>query len=284
MKNNILDNLNPENLLSIRQYIGSPKGNLLIYGPLATQKYIVDYISQEILNTNQESKKLQNILKISVAEKTSIGIEQIRQINSFLKLKSLNGSDIRLIEIQSAEKMTIEAQNSFLKISEDLPKKVHILTGTSNISMLLPTVLSRLNKLIITPFNLEDFTTKLKELSVNDNYRMLFSIYGGHISEYQLVHQSQTSTEIKSFIKLTTAQKLSEVNKISRSKKEFNVFLSNLVQISDYIYKEYLQSGQSHKAQLWLRICKSSIRAITELQHNANSKLVATKLVLDFNQ
>ena len=73
-------------------------------------------------------------------EKTTITIEQVRQMITRLELKQTK--DIFII-IRPAEKMQTEAANAFLKSLEEPKEYVHYLLITSEPSVLLPTILSR---------------------------------------------------------------------------------------------------------------------------------------------
>lgn len=73
-------------------------------------------------------------------EKTTITIEQIRDLQGRLRLKQ--NQDL-FVMIRPAEKMQVEAANAFLKTLEEPQGKVHFVLITSKPSALLATVLSR---------------------------------------------------------------------------------------------------------------------------------------------
>lgn len=73
-------------------------------------------------------------------EKTTITIEQIRELQGRLGLKQ---SQDLFVVIRPAEKMQVEAANAFLKTLEEPQGKVHFVLITSKPSALLATVLSR---------------------------------------------------------------------------------------------------------------------------------------------
>jgi len=72
----------------------------------------------------------------------SIGIDQVRALKSKLALKPYQ-SLIKIALICQAEKLTVAAQNSFLKTLEEPPARSLIILETSNPNLLLPTVASR---------------------------------------------------------------------------------------------------------------------------------------------
>lgn len=72
----------------------------------------------------------------------SIGIENIRMLQKNLYLAPVKGHT-KVILIRSAQNLTIEAQNALLKVLEEPPAFTTIILSTSNVDMLLPTILSR---------------------------------------------------------------------------------------------------------------------------------------------
>jgi replication-associated recombination protein RarA len=82
-----------------------------------------------------------NVLYLSSDK--SITIDNIRSIRSFIKLRPNINTTNRLILIDDADKMTIEAQNALLKILEEPPEGTMILISTTSSNLLKPTVISR---------------------------------------------------------------------------------------------------------------------------------------------
>jgi len=76
-------------------------------------------------------------------EKVSISVDDIRiQVNANIQIKPYS-SPYKIYIIDSADKLTEQAQNALLKTMEEPPEYAVILLLTDNIKSLLPTVLSR---------------------------------------------------------------------------------------------------------------------------------------------
>lgn len=75
----------------------------------------------------------------------SIKIGQIRQLQNNLNLKSYYPKK-KVVIVESAEMMNLNAQNAFLKSLEEPPGDTVIILITNNINMLLPTIISRCQK------------------------------------------------------------------------------------------------------------------------------------------
>lgn len=71
-----------------------------------------------------------------------LGIAEARKIKDHFSLKPYSSKG-RVVIIENAGVLTIEAQNALLKTLEELPKEALLLLGSSSDSNFLPTVLSR---------------------------------------------------------------------------------------------------------------------------------------------
>ena len=89
-------------------------------------------------------------LQIVRPEGHVVKIEQIREIDRFISFKAFSGR-YRVVVIQQAETMSPEAANAFLKtLEEPPPGNVLILNVTEPLN-LLPTILSRCQKVLFNP-------------------------------------------------------------------------------------------------------------------------------------
>lgn len=73
----------------------------------------------------------------------SVKIDQIRELKREMSLRPRCDGGFRVTIIEGAEKMTVEAQNSFLKLLEEPPERAVFILVCQNPSGLLPTVRSR---------------------------------------------------------------------------------------------------------------------------------------------
>jgi DNA polymerase-3 subunit delta' len=84
-------------------------------------------------------------------EKLSIGVDDIRiQVNADILVKPYN-SRYKIYIIDDADKLTEQAQNALLKTMEEPPEYAVILLLVSNLTSLLPTILSRCVQLNLKP-------------------------------------------------------------------------------------------------------------------------------------
>lgn len=115
-----------------------------------------------------DSKNHPDYLSIQLLpEKKNISIDQIRELIKFSQFFPIL-SKRKILIIDGADKLTIPAQNAFLKTLEELPQNQLVILITLNKESLLPTVLSRVIDLNFQ--NLDDGVIKkiLKEKGISE--------------------------------------------------------------------------------------------------------------------
>ena len=91
-----------------------------------------------------------------------IQISQIRDLNWKLSLKSIS-TPLKAAIIDNAHLMNQEAQNCFLKTIEEPKGKAILILITNHPEFLLPTIISRVQKIKFNPTNQEEIENYLKE-------------------------------------------------------------------------------------------------------------------------
>jgi hypothetical protein len=99
-------------------------------------------------------------------QKGTITIDSIRRLYATTKTKQPNG---RIIIIDYAETMGKPAQNAFLKLLEEPGEGTHFILLTHSPSVLLPTILSRVQRLDMRPVTPEQSNELLDSLKVRDD-------------------------------------------------------------------------------------------------------------------
>lgn len=136
-----------------------PRGKSESNSDLPTSKLTQDVMDEIQL---QIKSKIENPFhKISIKSANNIKISSIRQIN---KIVSLNFDEIpyRAIIISEAHKMSVEAQNAFLKNLEEPPEGIIYILLTDNPDYLLTTIKSRCWELNFSPLKDEELITILE--------------------------------------------------------------------------------------------------------------------------
>lgn len=104
-----------------------------------------------------------DVFDITIIEKeTSIGVEDIRELKKQLFLKPIKSVEKTII-FSKAETMTIQAQNSILKILEEPPNNTNIILLVNSYDQLLPTVVSRCKTINLEEEKKEEEIEKYKK-------------------------------------------------------------------------------------------------------------------------
>ena len=85
-----------------------------------------------------------------IAQKNTLGIDDIRYANSFLQKTAYLGK-FKTVLIENMQTMTVQAMNALLKTLEEPTDNSIIILLTNDIEMLLPTIISRCRVLTLRP-------------------------------------------------------------------------------------------------------------------------------------
>lgn len=168
---------NPASEQQLNSYALHLPGALLITGPegigLTAAAQHVAKNSKAFLHTVLPEKDE----KVDI-EKGTITVDSIRRLYSLTKTIEPNG---RVIVIDYAERMAKPAQNAFLKLLEEPGEGTHFVLLTHQPNLLLPTILSRTQRVDLRPIGKEKSIALLDKLKVRDERQkaQLLFIAGG---------------------------------------------------------------------------------------------------------
>lgn len=145
----------------------------------------------------------------------TIKIDQIREIKNHIYLRPLENRK-KIYIINKAEKMTIEASNSLLKILEEPPEFAMIILITAFPDTVLPTILSRCCQLPFKPLHIEhqreilirNITTLDGNKELEDIIRLSYLNTG---KAFSLAGDQQQLAQKKQFIELLAGMKPEEM-------------------------------------------------------------------------
>jgi hypothetical protein len=221
--------------------------------------------------------------------KSDISIEQVRLIIDALKLKTTGDKAIRrVVLIEDAHFLSIPAQNALLKVLEEPSNDtVFILSSVSPLE-LLPTIVSRTQKIEIQPVSLNDAL----DFWHNSDYskEMIASAWrlsGGYAGLLNaLLAEDKTHPlklavdDAKKFLRSTKYQRLIQIGEVSRSKEEFLLFIEALLRTLTYLHHTAVKSGRESQAKNLLA-CRRVLNELSQaLGANVNTRLIELKLVL----
>jgi DNA polymerase III subunit delta' len=162
--------------------------NLLLIFPLPTPLNAGSSKSESVLSklSDPQIKSVQDQValkakdhyhKIAVENANMIKISSIREVKRSLTLSSA-ATGRRCVLVFEAEKMNSEAANAFLKTLEEPHDKITIFLITSRPEMILPTILSRCQKIRCEPLSDEIITQILIEKhGIDEQEAKLISVF-----------------------------------------------------------------------------------------------------------
>lgn len=170
---------------------------------------------------------------------STIGIEQIRTIEKKIAIRGIRGEN-RVILISDADNMTIEAQNAFLKTLEEPQDKVVIIMTVSSSRKLLPTIVSRCQKVWFSPFRIRKVKSYLKKSIDTKLSDELSVLSGGAIGKaIELAENKEKLNELKSVLRIMSDTKINKMNwegAKEMNKKEAISFVSKVILILRIVF------------------------------------------------
>lgn len=175
-----------------------------------------------------------------VNEDKSIGIDVVRQIKSYISVKPLAGEH-KVIIVWHAEKLTIPAQNAFLKIIEEPADFVQIILQTQNPSTLIETIRSRC---LVNHFLLEEESSS-----------------------------SLDSSQLSEVLNKSYAEKISFSDTLSKDKEKTTEWLNQSISILRQVLRQSPSKTNLYNLMIFLYGLKL-------LKQNINLKLVIDTVLL----
>jgi DNA polymerase-3 subunit delta' len=216
----------------------------------------------------EEIKQYVDLIEFKVPKgKKSIGVDEIRSIIEEVSKKPYEG-DKKVLIIYESNKMTVQAQNAFLKTIEEPPSGVFIFLLADNGETILDTIKSRcqIHKLnSLHSFEMEQFLNRrFPELSQEER-KTLLAFANGIPGRCEYFMESEEFKNIRN----TTAMLLMDINKLSESGlQSYTNFMLKYKDRSDEIIDTIL----------------SYTRDIIIYKDTSNIELVMNKDKLDFIQ
>lgn len=254
----------------------------LIGPPGAGKSHLALSIAHKIIGTRQ--------VKFSVisieADNSSITIDQIRRLQSVLKLRVPGTRRIRRMAIiHDSQLMTIEAQNALLKILEEPPEDTLIILTITSRAKLLPTILSRLLTITVLPLPRKDCIDFAKRAGgISKETERAWLISGGYAGLFlSLVTDldnpvSSAINDAKLLLSLTKYERLNLLATFAKEKTRLELTLLGVRKV----LSAAARTANSTKDQLSIaRRLEYTYRAEEDLASNPNIKLLLTDLALN---
>ena len=187
-----------------------------------------------------------DIIYVGHEKPNTIGVEDIRtQINGDIGLKPYS-SPYKIYIMNEGEKMTVQAQNALLKTLEEPPAYAVILILTTQMEVLLPTIISRcvvLNMKPVADALVKKYLTE--ELGVSDyKANICVAFARGNIGKAKLLASSEEFEKVKdeavTLVKYINDMETSEIVKAIKKITEYKFDVNDYLDILSAWYPDVL--------------------------------------------
>jgi len=141
-----------------------------------------------------------DFIEIRPEGRASITIEQVRGLSHTLSLSPYYAAGSRVVMIDEADALTVEAQNALLKLIEEPPPRTIFILVSENLESLLPTVCSRLATLYFSPVptpEIADFLTSRHEVAPSEAERVAELAAGAPGTALNLIRDEAVASGLK---------------------------------------------------------------------------------------
>jgi DNA polymerase-3 subunit delta' len=266
----------------IEEFVAHPSHALLVTAPTGSGKVTVARtIASLLLQADVIDHPYTKY--ISAGEGKSIGIEATRELDHFLSLKVPSNREInRVILIEDAHLMTIEAQNSILKTLEEPPTGTVLLLTVSQPEALLPTIRSRSQAITLKRPPKAALKAHFAQHHSAEAITKALTISGGLVGLTHAIlsneeHPLMPATEkARELLKATAYERMLLVDALSKDRELADNTLAILQQMAHVA----LQSAPAASAKKWQKILQASYETSEALRSSAQPKLALSNFVL----
>lgn len=151
-------------------------------------------------------------------------------------------SNKKVFVLVNAQSMNAQSQNKLLKTLEEPPANTYLIIGATSVFTLLPTLLSRVKRLDILPFNDDEIVNALKdEFDDLDKLRSAVAVSGGKVSEAIKKYQGDEIKEVEDLVlQIFTKMKSSKEVALYSSKIDKNN-IKDVIGVSSRLVSELLR-------------------------------------------
>ena len=257
-------------------------------GPEAVGKLTVAKKFAELLGANPSEGR------VFLDEGNPIGIDEIREMTKDF-FKTSYTENKRVIIIENAERMSIEAENSILKFLEEPPKNLVIIFTTKNYFLLLPTIISRMRVMHFHLLKKDLIKTVIKEEKLGEEeLEEALQIASGRIGILKKIIKDphflfETRENHNLFTKMTNgklsvAETFTVTEEMSDKEKRENLkdFLESLMFFLRSLILRSAKKGDREQVISTLNKINIFRETLKNIERNANLRLSLENMILSF--
>jgi len=150
-----------------------------------------------LLSPEQEAESDDEVpVSKKIKKKTQISVAQIRELSGFLSLTSHRSSGLRIVLIHPAEALNLASANALLKMLEEPAEGVVFILVSHQLQRLLPTIISRCQKISMPIPNESQALAWLGEQGIQNAKQQLAYLEGSPIKVFNEQLQFTLLTEV----------------------------------------------------------------------------------------
>lgn len=219
----------------------------------------------------------------------TISIDQIREVQKFLQLKTVGTGQIRrIVCLEHADALTPEAQNALLKLLEEPPADTVIILTAQHKRRLLPTILSRVQTVqVLSPT--QDQLASHFSGQTDEDVRKAYLLSGGLPGLMQGILADDQSHPLlqqvvvaKDLLRTPAFERLAAVDALVKQKESLDTLLSAFERIAQSGLAQAGNAANTNQIKHWHALQKEVFLTRDALAKNANPKLALTNMFLNF--
>lgn len=286
--------IHPKTKLMLNSFLTSPSHALLITGDVGSGKRtIAMVVASRLLDVAPSAlDSYPYFIHIQkLPSEKEISIAAVRELIKNLQLKTLGGADIRrVVFIEDAGNMSIEAQNSLLKMFEEpSPDTVFIATTFSEKSI-LPTIASRAQVIHINQVSLNDAQIYYSADESHDAISRAWQLSRGNVGLLTALLNDNESHSLKeavetakNLIRQDPYERLLTLDSLSKDKANLVLLLDALNRVITSLHHNAVRAGNLGQQKSLLR-CRHLINDLqSDLEVNANPRLAVMHLAVNLS-
>lgn len=287
--------LHPKTTKQVELFLQRPTSSLLILGGAGVGKvHIADFLALDLLGLKHQADLANYPYFFRVRRemaKQDISINIIRDIIKFLRLKTPGARGIRrVVLIENAQHLSVEAQNALLKVLEEPnDDTAFLLTAPYELS-LLPTIVSRCQQIQVHPITLKQAASFYGNRFTARELESAWQLSQGHaalldalLTDDNVHPLKQAVEQAKEFIKLNRYQRLLLLDSLAKDRDGFKLFLDALNKVLSALHRTSINKGNLKQVRKVLKDRQLVRRTELCLENNGNAKLICLDLVHNLN-